>query len=84
MMFSNELVEMRSLYNNDPYPSVETRKQTLNEIKTVLIQNEQALIESYSKDFGYRSEMDTLLADLIPSLSLLSYLKKKSKILDEC
>ncbi len=70
---------MRTLYNKKPAPSYEDRKAVLQTLKKSLIVNEQNIYQALKKDYGYRSEFDTLIADVLPSVAGINYALKKLK-----
>lgn len=72
-------VAMRANYNAKPAPSCEERVAVLKMLKRSLIKNEQLLIGALKKDYGYRSEFDTLTADILPSVAGINYAIKNLK-----
>lgn len=60
-------------YYAQPYPSVVQRKQNLRALKAALKQYQQALCDAVSQDFGYRSQHETHLLEIVPSLNGLNY-----------
>lgn len=77
---SNELTlrlhKLRKKFNQDPSPSITTRKKKLNTLKKAILANEQALVEGLSADFGLRSEFDSVLTDLLPTIGHINYTVK--------
>jgi aldehyde dehydrogenase (NAD+)/coniferyl-aldehyde dehydrogenase len=51
-----------------PYPSAETRRAWLAALERLMQENRQALVDAVSRDFGHRSDVETRLAELFPSL----------------
>ena len=72
-------IEMQSRFQSSPSPNFKARKQLLLILKRSLIANEQKMYEALKKDYGYRSEFDTLLTDLLPSVALINYSLKNLK-----
>lgn len=70
---------MRSFYHAKPFSDCEERKAILKTLKTCLIKHEQAIYEALKKDYGYRSEFDSLVADILPSVSAIRYAIKNLK-----
>lgn len=60
-----------------PYLPIASRIKLLKQIKTRLIENEQALVAATSKDFGYRTSFDTVLGDLLPTVKTISDIIKR-------
>lgn len=72
-----KLDRLRVLYSAEPYPSLDVRKQKLNVLKQAILDNQQALLEALSADFGYRSEFDTVMADMSPTVAQINYTLKR-------
>ncbi len=70
---------MKAAFNNAPYPSYKDRKDVLLRLKKSLIANEQAMYAALIQDYGYRSEFDSLISDLLPSVMSLNYALKHLK-----
>jgi len=79
-----ELVEkfsiLKGAYNENPYPSLVQRKKVLQALKKSLIAHEVKFYQSLKDDYGYRSEFDTLVADLLPSVMGINYALKRLKM----
>ncbi|MDF2153361.1 coniferyl aldehyde dehydrogenase [Vibrio sp. CAU 1672] len=74
------LDRLKSAYNSEPYPRIDSRKQKLILLKQTLLAHQQALVDALSADFGYRSEFDTSMTDVLPTVSQINYtLKRLSK-----
>ncbi|MEK2164121.1 coniferyl aldehyde dehydrogenase [Vibrio parahaemolyticus] len=73
------LDRLKAAYAAEPYPSLDERKQRLIMLKQALIANKQALVEALSDDFGYRSEFDTAMTDVLPTVSHINYTLKRLK-----
>lgn len=73
------LDRLKAAYVAEPYPSLDERKQRLIMLKQALIANKQALVEALSDDFGYRSEFDTAMTDVLPTVSHINYTLKRLK-----
>ncbi|WP_155487143.1 aldehyde dehydrogenase family protein, partial [Vibrio harveyi] len=68
---------LKAAYNAEPYPGLEVRKQKLNLLKKTILNNQQALVEALSEDFGYRSEFDTAMTDVLPTVAQINYTLKR-------
>lgn len=64
---------LQNAYKLEPYPSLEERKMVLLKLKQAILDNESAIYEAFRQDFGYRSNLTSLLADLIPSVRGINY-----------
>jgi coniferyl-aldehyde dehydrogenase len=70
---------MRAAYNAQPAPTYAERVAVLKTLKDSVIKNEQAIYDALKKDYGYRSEFDTLIADVLPSVAGINYALKNLK-----
>ncbi|UTW45292.1 coniferyl aldehyde dehydrogenase [bacterium SCSIO 12696] len=70
---------IKSAYNNAPYLSYEQRRDILLKLKKSLIDNEQLIYDAVKQDYGYRSEFDSLIADVLPSVAGINYALKNLK-----
>ena len=70
---------MQQAYNRAPAPTYQQRKAVLRTLKASLIKHEQAIYQALKKDYGYRSEFDTLVADILPSVAGINYALKNLK-----
>ncbi|AUI88756.1 coniferyl-aldehyde dehydrogenase [Vibrio azureus] len=68
--------QLQHAYKADPYPNLATRKEKLLLLKQQLLTHEQELIQAVNDDFGYRSAFDTMMADVMPSVTQISYTLK--------
>lgn len=73
--FSN----LKAAYNANPAPSYQERKEVLTKLKLSMIKHEQEIYDALKKDYGYRSEFDTFIADLLPSVAGINYAIKNLK-----
>lgn len=70
---------MKSLYNTNPAPSHAQRVDVLKQLKQNILDNEQEIYDALKRDYGYRSEFDTLIADVLPSVAGINYAIKNLK-----
>jgi coniferyl-aldehyde dehydrogenase len=68
---------LRRAYNENPYPSLAQRKRVLQALKKSLISHESNFYRALNEDYGYRSEFDTLVADVLPSVMGINYTLKR-------
>ncbi|QBY05598.1 coniferyl aldehyde dehydrogenase [Thalassotalea sp. HSM 43] len=71
--------QLQSAYRQHPAPSLAERKVVLNKLKAAIIANEQAIYQAMKQDYGYRSEFDSLIADILPSVAGINYALKNLK-----
>ena len=69
----------KEAYLQHPYPLAHERIKTLNNLKRAIIRFKEPLIEAMNKDFGNRSRDDSLMGDIIPSISAIHYASKRIK-----
>lgn len=72
-------LNMKNNYNKNKNPSYNDRVVILKKLKQSLIKNEEYIYKSLKEDYGYRSEFDTLIADILPSVNLINYTLKNLK-----
>jgi coniferyl-aldehyde dehydrogenase len=68
----SEFIKLNDAFMAELYLAIDKRIKLLKTIKSRLIENEQALVAVTSKDFGYRTEFDTVLGDLLPTVKSLT------------
>jgi coniferyl-aldehyde dehydrogenase len=77
----DELAEKFSIlklaYSKNPYPSLVQRKKVLQALKKSIIAHEDSFYQALKEDYGYRSEFDTLVADVFPSVMGINYALKR-------
>ncbi|GEA50259.1 aldehyde dehydrogenase [Vibrio inusitatus NBRC 102082] len=71
-----KLEQLKSGYSQEPSPSIELRKQRLLLLKQSIVDHEKQLIAALSKDFGFRSDFDSVLTDIIPTINHIKYTVK--------
>ena len=70
---------MKVAYNNKPSPTYQERIAVLKALKESLIENEQVVYDALKADYGYRSEFDSLVADVLPTVAGINYAMKHLK-----
>lgn len=76
---ANTFSTLQRAYQQQPYPSLEQRKALLLNLKQAILVNERAIYAAFKQDFGYRSDLTSLMADLIPSVRGINYAAKHLK-----
>ncbi len=69
---SEQLEVMKASFNKRPMPSLEDRINKLNMLKNALLFFKSEMFTALNKDFGHRSEQDTIL-EFLPSISNIDY-----------
>ncbi|MEJ6476206.1 aldehyde dehydrogenase family protein [Pseudoalteromonas piscicida] len=68
--------QLKSQFNQMPYPAIDKRLRLLSEIKTKLLQLQDQFVIAADKDFGGRSRFDTVIADIMPCINSIDYISK--------
>ncbi|GAL11941.1 aldehyde dehydrogenase [Vibrio astriarenae] len=76
---NQSLDSLRERYNQQPCLPIEARINNLKLIKQSLIEHRTQLIEALSNDFGCRTEFDTSIADIMPTVTQINYTLKHLK-----
>jgi len=78
-----EVEEILSLQKNtfrqNPYPEYDQRIQDLKSLKKILLDNQQLLVENMCADFGHRCTDDSIVGDILTSVTGINYSIKKLK-----
>ncbi len=69
----------RRAYKENPYPSYEERKANLIKLEKIMVDNQAAIAEAISKDYGNRAQQETELIELFLSIDGVRYARKKLK-----
>ncbi|OBT09505.1 coniferyl-aldehyde dehydrogenase [Vibrio sp. UCD-FRSSP16_10] len=71
-----KLATLKHRYAEESYPSIELRKQRLLLLKQSLLEQQNNLIAALCQDFGYRSDFDSIMSDIIPTINHIKYTLK--------
>ncbi|MCG9577945.1 coniferyl aldehyde dehydrogenase [Vibrio tubiashii] len=71
--------EVKASYSSLPYPELEQRLEWLRILKYELLERKQMLVDALRQDYGYRSEFDSLICDLLPAITHINYTIKHLK-----
>ncbi|MGF1754370.1 coniferyl aldehyde dehydrogenase [Vibrio makurazakiensis] len=69
-------ISLKSAYKVEPYPEVSGRIERLEEVKHRLLAIEKELVAALQEDYGYRSEFDSVICDLMPAVQHINYTTK--------
>ena len=70
----HELLQIqKQAFNEQPFPSEKLRITQLKALKAAILKHKDALVKAISVDFGYRSEDETKLADIMPTILSIGY-----------
>ncbi|MGC9493733.1 coniferyl aldehyde dehydrogenase [Vibrio genomosp. F10] len=66
-------------YHQSPYSSYEERVGLLAKLKLELLATQAELVEALNQDYGYRTEFDSTICDVMPTVGHINYTLKKLK-----
>ena len=69
----------REAYHADPVPDLEQRKKDLMTLKSLLVDNREALMDAINADYGNRSRHESLLAEFIMVIDGINFALKHLK-----
>jgi coniferyl-aldehyde dehydrogenase len=70
----NQILDtLKISFKSMPFPDIDQRRQDLKTLKTLLLDNQQALIEAMHKDFGNRSSDDSKIGDILTTIQGINY-----------
>lgn len=72
----DSFIALKAAYLARPFPSYEERTMQLNRLRLSIIENQARLLDAAKIDFSMRSEDDSILADIVPTISHIKYLSK--------
>jgi len=75
----NTFLQQKKYFADNTYPSYHDRINDLKKLKALMINNQQALIDAMSQDFGHRSAEDTKIGDILTTVMGINYTIKKLK-----
>ncbi|GIU22067.1 aldehyde dehydrogenase [Shewanella colwelliana] len=73
------LAKQKASYRRQPAPTLDERKQQLSALKSALLDNQEAIIDALSKDYGHRSKDDSRISDIMPCINNINYSLKHLK-----
>jgi len=67
------LEKQKGAFLHNPFPSEKLRLQQLRALKTALLKHKDKLVKAVSADFGWRSDDESLLADIMPTVMAIDH-----------
>jgi coniferyl-aldehyde dehydrogenase len=67
------LEKQKAAFLHEPFPSEQLRKQQLTALKKALLKHKNKLVKAVSADFGWRSDDESLLADIMPTVMSINH-----------
>ena len=71
--------EQKAAFRKNPMPSLQERTANLKKLRKVLMDNQENIIRSISKDFSNRSADETKLAEIMTTIHSIDYSLKQLK-----
>ncbi|NQZ80970.1 MAG: coniferyl aldehyde dehydrogenase [Colwellia sp.] len=71
--------QQKTTFAKAPYLPYEERITALQNLKSLLLDNQQAFIEAINQDFGHRSADDTIMGDILSTVMGINYTLKRLK-----
>ncbi len=63
----------RAAFAKEPFPDLATRKDRLARLKALLKNAREEIASTIAQDFGHRSQVETMLADIVTSVEAVDY-----------
>ena len=67
----------REAYLRHPYPSLQERRQNLDRLERILLENEDAIADAIDADFGHRSAEESKILELFTSVDGIRHTRRK-------
>ncbi|MBT3436850.1 MAG: coniferyl aldehyde dehydrogenase [Oceanospirillaceae bacterium] len=71
------LAKQQSAYLSQGIPTLAQRQHTLDTLKSLIMANQQAIVDAICKDYGHRAHQETRLAEIFPSIDGINHARKK-------
>ncbi|MFM4824048.1 coniferyl aldehyde dehydrogenase [Aeromonas bivalvium] len=75
----DQLIRLRQTCQAHPMPSLAQRRSGLTQLKGALLGHKQDLCDALARDYGQRSDYDSLIADILPCVMQINYTLKRLK-----
>ena len=73
----NAYDRLRAGYEANVYPDYEERRHLLDKLLEVVLRRREEVAAASVKDWGHRSRVDTLLGDVLPTVSAIKYARSE-------
>lgn len=74
-----KLARLRQACQANPMPGLSERRAHLSQLKRALLAHKQPLCDALARDYGQRSDYDSLIADILPSVMQINYTQRRIK-----
>lgn len=78
-VLNTEFAQLKQHYNKTPYLPINARIHYLKTLKNSLIKHQGELVGALNTDFGCRTDFDTNIADIMPTVAQINYTLKHLK-----
>ncbi|MCF6764253.1 coniferyl aldehyde dehydrogenase [Thiotrichales bacterium 19S3-7] len=85
-MSNDEFLKLNTVFENQkqsflaaPYPTYKDRISVLKQLKSLILENQKALLSALDDDFGHRKFDESRLIEIFPVISSLNYIIKHLK-----
>lgn len=75
----DDFLRLKRQYQQAPYLDYSLRRKQLKQLKVEIMNHRDALIDALNDDYGKRNAFDTLLCEILPTISHLNYSLKHLK-----
>ncbi len=77
--FQQVFNSQRQQSRRNPFPSLEERLDRLSKLESILVDNQDAIADAISADFGNRASQETRMLEIFGLISGITYSKKRLK-----
>ncbi len=74
---SQAFAQQRRAFDAEPFPTLEMRRDRLDRLRRMLHDNDAAIRDAISADFGNRAQQETLLFELFTSIDGIAYARRR-------
>ena len=71
--------KQKNSFTHETVSNYRQRIEALIRLKSALLENSQVLMDALNEDYGHRSQQDSLMADILPSINLIKDTLKNLK-----
>ncbi|MDR9466822.1 coniferyl aldehyde dehydrogenase [Marinospirillum sp.] len=76
---TQQLSQLQEAFSSEPFPVLATRLDRLKRLEKALKAHYPNLLDAMSEDFGGRSRQESLLADVMPIISEIAFVRRRLK-----
>jgi len=72
----NAFVRHRKAFESSMPPAARERMEKLEVLKDVILESAEIIADAINRDFGYRSSYETVLTEILPTVSTIKYCRR--------